>query len=74
MQNVKSCKVQKKQVKCGVIETPRQQAVIGGNLLELHFSCCDDGDHDDDDDDDDDDHDDYDDDDEDSGKGDNDVQ
>ena len=70
--NVKSCK--NKLGKCGVIETPRQEAVIGGNLLELHFWCCDDGDdddhhHDDHDDHDhdhdhDNDHDDYDDDDE----------
>ena len=43
--NVKSCK--NKLGKCGVIETPRQEAVIGGNLLELHFWCCDDGDDDD---------------------------
>ena len=41
--------MKKKQVKCGVIETPRQEAVIGGNLLELHFSCCDDDDDNDDD-------------------------
>ena len=54
MQNVKTCKLPK-QVICGVIETPRQEAVIGGNLLKLHFSCCDDHEDDDDNEDDDDD-------------------